>query len=265
MIGARRLPVFSPAWIVLTVIVLQGCSALGPRRSPQEIARQAEAELLLETVASRNADMDAFKGIGSVRLEQPGQAPISGRLAWVARTPSKVRFVFLVSGHPVLVFAADGQEIYWVDPRAPEETYRKVRSSEGRLDRLVSMPLRTADLVALLAGRVPIVEHSEVMLDSNPESAHRVLVLKRWWAAVQKIYMDREDSSVQRIDFLERSGDLRYRVEFLQNQTVQGYTVPLRLRISDQKGAALTLSLDRYEIAEEPGAEVFRIEPPEKL
>lgn len=248
--------------LALAVFLFHGCSALSPRQSPREIALQAEAEDLLRQLSSRNQALEAFKGIGSIRVEQPRQAPISGRLAWVAQVPSKVRFVFLVSGRPVLVFAADGQHVYLVDPRSPEETYHKVRSAEGDLDRFVSLPLRTRDLVALMAGRTPVLAHSEVRLELDPERGTRVLVLKKWWAAVQKIDLAPDGRTVKRIDFLQRDGKLRYRVEYLQEQVVQGFTVPKRLRISDDEGAALTLTLDRYEIVDVPDAEVFTIAPP---
>lgn len=265
MIRTLRRPALFLGWLMLAAFLLTGCSALAPRPSPQEVALRAEAEQLLQQIASRNPGLDSFKGVGTIRLEQPRQTPISGRLAWVARKPSKVRFVFLASGRPVLVFAADGRHVYLVDPRTPEKTYTKVRSSAGRLDRLVSMPLRTADLIALLAGRTPVLDHSEVVLQTDPELGTRVLVLRKWWSAVEKIHLDRKKDSVKRVDFLERGGGLRYRVEFLQEQTVQEFAVPKRLKISDDKGAALTLTLDRYQIADIPEESVFRIAPPDDL
>jgi len=179
--------------------------------------------------------------------------------------PSSIRFVFLASGRPVLVFAADGRNVYLVDPRDPENTYYKVRSAEGRLDRLVSMPLRTADLLCLLAGRTPVAAHSEVLLELNPEGGSRVLVLKNWWAPVEKIYLQADNNSVQQIELLERSGELRYRVEYLQWQTVEDYAVPKKMKISNNDGAALILSLDRYEVTGEPEASMFTIAPPADL
>jgi hypothetical protein len=91
-----------------------------------------------------------------------------------------------------------------------------------------------------------------------------VLVLKeRWWGIREKIYFNESRSQVRQIDVFHRSGSLMYRAKIENMQSVTGYQVPFRLRLTNNEGADFQLDVDQYWANVELPASVFVLAPPE--
>ena len=90
-----------------------------------------------------------------------------------------------------------------------------------------------------------------------------MLVLEKWWTVVQKIYIDKDDHSVQRFEVYRRNGTLLYRGEITETQMIQEYRVPYRVQMSNDNGIVFQLHIERY-IPDVPVVpEMFNLKPPD--
>jgi hypothetical protein len=226
-------------------------------------ASQAEARKLILIIYKLNENLNTFKGIGKIKLWTNGNYPISERVAWVGSEPSKLSLVVLASGRPVLKLSTDGKYLYYLDLRRSNHPFKKVRSSDASLEKIVSMPIKSSEVIALLSGRVPVNEHSSVSLISEFSGNGYVLVLKkRRKGVVQKIYLDRDKKRVRKLEMFSPREKLLYRAEFESMQSIHGFQVPLRLVISNDKGAGFSLDIDRYIANVSVSPSLFVLKPP---
>jgi hypothetical protein len=257
--------------IFLAAFFFQACSFLkiGAPAPPSEhlkpdlAASQAEAQKLLLIIDRLNDDLSSFKGIGKIRLWNSENLPITERVAWVGSEPSKFIIVVLASGHPVVKLSTDGKYLYYLDLRRSDRPFRKVRSSDASLEKLVSMPIKFSDVIALLSGRVPVNKHSSITLVPEYSGNGYVLVLKkRWKGVVEKIYVDEDKKRVRKVEMFSSRHELLYRAEFKRMQSIHGFRVPSRLVISNGKGAGFSLDIDRYIANVSVSPSMFILRPP---
>jgi hypothetical protein len=110
---------------------------------------------------------------------------------------------------------------------------------------------------------VPIREHDSVILEKQEAKQGYVLVLKkRWWGVVEKIYVDETKTRTRQVEFYSRSGQLIYRARFDEMQMVKGYLVPARLSITNGDDADFALNVNRYWADVEVTASMFVLNPP---
>jgi len=246
--------------VLFTVAALAACTAVTGDLKTPDAALAAETLARLRRV---NHDLSTFKGLGKIRIRSADRAPVSERVAWVGAVPEKIRIAVVSAGRPVLTIAADGRHLYFVDPNDPHTTFRKLSAPDADLEQLLSVPLKTSDVVTILAGRVPIVGHGSAVLTRGADGSGRVLVLSRWWRVVEKIFLDESLAEVKTAEIYDLGGRLRYRVNFRRMQEVNGYRVPERLEINREDGSSVRLDIDRYLTGVAVTPESFMIEPPE--
>jgi outer membrane lipoprotein-sorting protein len=246
--------------VFLTVAALAACSAVtGGLKEP-------DTALALDTVERLkrvNRTLTSFKGIGKIRIRSSDRAPVNERVAWVGSAPEKLRIAVVSAGRPVLTIAADGRHLYVVDPNDPRNTFTKISTQDADLQRLLTIPLKSSDVVTVLSGRVPIAAHGSASLVRDTDGSGNILVLRRWWRVVEKIFLDDSLEEVQTVEMYDLGGGLRYRVNFRRMQEVDGYRVPRRLEINREDGSSLRLDIERYFAGVAVTPELFVIEPPE--
>ncbi len=231
---------------LLFALGLTACGAFSRQISDEQAAANREAGQLLLSLSNTNKNLSAFKGVGQIRIWNRSRPPISERVAWIGAAPTSLRIVVLTSGRPAIKFATDGRYLYFVDLQAPRPSLKKVRSSNASLSRLISMPVKSSDIIDLLSGRPPILSHSNVSLEKDTAGRGYILILQKWWQVVEKIYLNEDKSEILMVEILNSDNGLQYRVEFNRMQDVRGYRVPSRLTISDDNGAGIQLDIDRY-------------------
>lgn len=265
----NKTPRFAPTgylFAFLALALLSGCSLLGRGLVSEERAAESmRAQQVIDRLAHVNSELVAFKGIGRIKIQ--GQSPdsmsINERAAWVAERPHNLSLVILSSGRPVFKMATDGRHLYLVDLTNPGQSYRKLRSADAGFERLISLPLKPSDVVAFLAGRIPIAEYSAAQFTKSDADDRYVLTLKNWWQVVQKVYLDDAGSRVREVEYFGYDGKLRYRVQFESMQEVKGYLVPVRVLISDDSGIGVQIDIDRF-IADAPVTpSMFVLSPPQ--
>jgi len=251
--------------IVLVAVLLAGCSSLSPKTSePEDIAAMAEARMVLLALGSQNDKLMNFKGIGKIKVWQKGEKRIDERIAWIGSETVKLSIVVLISGHPAVKMASDGKWFYYYEARQGEPIYKKSPATDATLQRIVSIPIKPSDIITLLGGRTPLREHHSAVLHRQDSGAGYVLVLKkRWFGIVEKIYLDEDKAQVHQIEFFNRSGALIYRVRFDELQIIKGYQVPSRLSISNEEGMGFQLEVQKYWADVPVSPSMFVLNPPD--
>jgi hypothetical protein len=254
--------------VVTTVVFLVGCSGLTAifppvPLEPAELGKAAEAQRILSALSDQNQMLQNFKGIGKMKVWQEEKLQFDERIAWIGSIPVKVSMAVLVSGFPVIKIASDGEYFYYYELRNGRPFYKKIATADASLNQILSIQIKVSDVLLLLAGRVPLREHQSASLLSDNSGEGAVLELKRrWWGVVEKIFFDDTKTRVNQIEFFNRSGALIYRASFEEMQTVQGYSVPSRLRVSNDEGSNFLLDIDQYWVEDTVAPSLFVLNPP---
>jgi hypothetical protein len=251
--------------IYVFAVCLAGCSSFFRQApGPEEFAAMANARLVLLTLNNQNHTLKSFKGIGKIQAWQKGEKRIDERIAWIGSDAVKLSIVVLISGHPAIKIASDGKWLYYYEARQGEPLYKKIPATDATLQRIVSVPINPSDIVTLLAGRTPLREHHSALLYRQDSGPGYVLILKkRWYGIVEKIYLDEDKTQVRQIEFFNRSGSLIYRARFDEMQAVKKYQVPLRLSISSDEGMGFQLEVQKYWADVPVSPSMFVLDPPD--
>ena len=254
--------------IIIPLIIaffISGCAVFRPVREleiiPSEKANQVRG--LLSVLKTKNDSLKNFKGIGNIQVRQNGSLKLDQRVAWIGEKPVKLSIAVLISGYPAVKLAADGKWLYYLEVHGQDTTFRKFQKSDPSLKELISIPVSSRDVITLLAGQIPMPKFDSASLIEAKTSPGYVLVLKeKWWGVRQKIYYDQSVSEVRRIDVFHRSGSLKYRAEIERVQSINGFQVPLQLRLRTHDGTDCQLNIDRYWVNVDLPPDVFVLTPP---
>ena len=248
-----------------TAVLLSGCASLsGQPESPLEAAARADAQAVISFLSNQNRGLKNYKGIGKITVRQNQITRIDERIAWVASETAKLNLVVLVSGHPAIKMASDGKWFYYYEARPGKPIYKKIPASDSNLKRVTTIPIKTSDIIHLLAGRVPLREHHSAILERSASGHGHVLVLnRRWWGVTEKIFLDENKERVEQAEFYDRAGSLVFRAGFDKMQSVDGYQVPASLSITNGEDLDLQFVVNRYWADVDVSPAMFVLNPPQ--
>lgn len=250
--------------LVAASFLFSSCASL-TGRIPEKSADHVEAVNLLSSLNAKNQNLKTFKGIGRIKLWHNNNPGIDERVAWAGANPSSLRIEILGSGYPAIKFSTDGNFLYYLDLTTKPTAFKKIRSSDACLNRLISIPIRSRDVVSLLSGRIPIHEYTSAGLIKNKLIKGYILVLKKKWRGViEKIYLDENKSDIQKVEIFKSDGSLKYRAVFKTMQHIKGYHVPSKLVISNDDSAGFMLDIERYMADPAVSPSMFILSPPGK-
>jgi hypothetical protein len=246
-------------------VLLAGCASLS--RQPEdslEAAARAEARVMISFLSNQNRELKNYKGIGKIKVRQNQITRIDERIAWIASETAKLNIVVLVSGHPAIKMASDGKWFYYYEARQGKPIYKKIPASDSNLKRVTTIPIKTSDIIHLLAGRVPLREHHSALLERSASGQGYVLVLnRRWWGVTEKIFIDESKARVHHAEFYDRTGSLVYRARFDEMQSIDGYQVPASLSITNGDDLEIQFVVVRYWADVDVSSTMFVLNPPE--
>ena len=218
----------------------------------------------MHALENRNKKLKSFKGIGRITLLD-NQKTQSARMAWMGLRPEKLRIEILGSpGQRTASISSDGKWLYWLSPS--DQRFYKKRLGGETLEKLVSLPVSIDDIRELLAGRAPVLDHDHAMLGEKTGRGEQYLLIlnKREQHGVQRILMDAEDGSVRTIERFDAGGRLVHRIDLDLPRRIEGFLIPFRVVISNDKGVAFQLHMERYWADVPVEASVFVLNPPEE-
>ncbi len=251
---------------LIAALLISSCAVFRPAReleiTPAEKAN--EVRDLLSVLKTRNEALRNFKGIGNIQIRQDSRLQLDQRVAWIGEKPVKLSIAVLISGYPAVKLANDGKWLYYLEVSGQGTTFRKIPANDPSLTKLISIPISSSEVITLLAGQIPMPKFDSAALIEEKAPPGYVLVLKeKWWGVRQKIYYDQSVSEVRRVDVFQRSGALKYRAEIKNRQSINGFQVPLQLRLLTHDGADCLLIIDRYWVNVDLSPSVFVLAPPD--
>ena len=264
-----------------------GSHTLWISKQHKSVTSLAETRELISILENTNIKLKTFKGVGRITIWKQGKKDLPGRLAWIGLTPDNFRIALQsVSGQPVASLANDGQWIY-VFSHAQGQ-FLKQRSTNFAMKKFFSIPIKSSDIVNILAGRVPVNKHNSAIVikdtparhntddlmqqktdryDSNEsgrsEDGYVLILKKRWGNICEKIYLDANKRDVRKFEVFDANGALAYRAEFSRMQHIKGHKVPSRLVLSGGDGSGFQLDVDRYWVNASVSPSIFVLKPPE--
>lgn len=250
---------------LIAALLISSCAVFRPAReleiTPADKAN--EVRDLLSVIKTQNEALRNFKGIGNIQIRQDSRLQLDQRVAWIGEKPVKLSIAVLISGYPAVKLANDGKWLYYLEVHGQDTAFRKIPASDPSLKKLISIPISSSEVITLLTGQIPMPQFDSAALIEEKAPPGYVLVLKeKWWGIRQKIYYDQSISEVRRVDVFQRSGALKYRAEIKNRQSINGFQVPLQLRLLTHDGADCLLMIDRYWVNVDPPPEVFVLTPP---
>lgn len=217
-----------------------------PPADPAVQTSQTRARQLLRTLAERNPELDTFKGVGRIRWQR-GRESLTARMAWVGAAGGRLRVEwFSIAGQTLVRLVDDGEKLA-IRSRQPER-YFKARSKGFNLEKILSVPVGTDDIFAVLAGRLRIHDfhHARWLSSQGGDSADALLLLRRYGRRVQKIYIDADHRRLLGWDLFGADGSVCLRVRIAADQTVETFQLPRCLTISGRQNHRLELTVDRH-------------------
>ncbi len=251
--------------ILIPLIFTQiACTAITRRHeTPARPADSGEnAASLVARSGSINQTLVSSRGIGWITFTHSGQ-PQRLRIAWVSAVPEKLRAVLLgMDGRPLVTISADGTWFYFQDHTTGE--YRRDSPRGYHLKTALHLPLDVRNLALLLAGRMPSFDYDRTELQAGRTPDETILVLKKRWNTVGRVYIPKSRATISRIESYRQTGEMRYRADIPETQSVKTYIVPRVLSIHDNGTNHFLLNIERYWVNEPVSPETFRLDPPEK-
>ncbi len=230
------------SFLLHTLFFMSACSILTGRVF-ESSSDSIEAQSLISVLKNKNDSLKSFKGIGKIKLWNKNGS-MSTRMAWLGAEPVNLRIaIFGALGQPAESMASDGKWFYFLSHA--HQQFKKIRSADPNLKRMISISVKSSDIIALLGGRVPIQAHHSASIIKD--RAGYVLLLKTRLGTVrEKVFMDESKTDVRKIEIFDTFGFLVWRAEFDRMQNIKGYQIPFLLRVSNDDGAGFQLHINRY-------------------
>ena len=240
-----------------------GCAQMSTGKAPAGLPAPEDdrAARLIADLDRINQGLLSFSGVGRLTVKRNGQVQLRERVAWVGSAPDKLSVVIFISGFPTVRFATDGKWFYLIEPRDNELVFRQVRASDSALAQVIGIEVSFEEIVTLLRGRIPLSDFRTALLAPGSLETLEELTLKKWWGTYQKIMLEAGSSIPHSMARYDRSGKKRYQAIFENVKSIEGYRVPLQLRIIADEGAEFSLSMNRYQPNADVSADMFILKP----
>lgn len=199
----------------------------------------------ISTIENTNNTLETFKGIGNLKLINTSTS-MNTRAAWVGTNQGKFRVeIFGFPGQSSASYSNDGQFSYLYFYL--EDRLYIINSVNPSLEKILTLSITSNDLNSFLSGRVPIYEYDIHKTELAISDKSYVLNLKKGcFGKIEKIYIDKDQNNVQKVELFNLFGSLIYRAEFSKVQTINGYRIPFDIIISNNDGNRLHIQIDKY-------------------
>ena len=254
------------AIILFVAVFFSACSSFTGRivEEPPELLDTAaitEVNNLLSTIRLKNRNLKTFKGIGKITFWKEDKKSITSGIAWVGSDPDMIRIAILnISGQPLLSLADDGQWFYFLSHT--DNSFYKKRSSYSNLKKAIQIPIKSVEIVSLLAGRIPLYEYHTADIIRNKKQGYVIVLKKRNGNVIQKIYLNEDKKDVKKVELFDVNEKLLYFVVIDSLQKINKYHVPLKLSVSSNNGNGFKIDVHKYWADVSVNPSMFVLTPP---
>ena len=236
-----------------------GCARLVIPDQPEQ--QVAPAEVQLARLAEINTQIRPFKGIGELRVYSR-EGSFSFRGAWLGVPERRFRVETVgVAGQPGVRLICDGDACHFLYEE--NACFRKISSRRQNLSQLAGIDMDVADLVLLLGGGIPVVDHDAAWIENENDPGGPVIKLhRRFYGEVETIRFTGDMSRVREVA-VYGFRNLKYRAEIVSTRLVNGRRIPDRLLVENED-AAMQLVVERVWYDTEYGPDAFIPRVPEE-
>ncbi len=226
------------------VLLTSACASVN--RQPADIATDLapeKAEQLLSDLEEINSRIFPYKAIGRIGLQDDDGA-WSVRAAWMGAAGGRLRVEAMgLAGQSFAKVICDPRQCYFYLLQDSEVSCKN--TSRRNLAPLAGINLEVEDLLFLLGGGVFLADHDTAAAYKG-DSGDLVLVLRKSFSGiVQIIRLAENPLQVYETEVFNWRG-LSYRALIHESSVADGRNMPLDLRISDQSGHHLRISVERF-------------------
>ncbi|MCD6271833.1 MAG: hypothetical protein J7K30_03050 [Deltaproteobacteria bacterium] len=162
------------------------------------------------------------------------------------------------AGQPDLSIAGNGKKLYFLFHHN-RKFYKK--SFNAGLNKIISIPVKITDIIALLTGRIPILEYNTALLKKDPGSDMPVIILKNGKEKIiEKIVLDVAKKNVRYVELLHSKGSIIYVAAFDGIRKIKVYNIPTGFELSDDD-AVVHINIDKYWVDIPVERSIFTLTP----
>ncbi len=222
--------------IIAAVVIMMavGCAWLVP--AP---VSDPSAESLVVRWRLQNDSLKQMKGLLSVKVSSEKET-LSGRVAWAAEMPAKMRVEWLNPiGQPLYSMSADGKTISV--RQAGDLKIRHIKQKGTTLERVIHMPIRVRDLIDILCGRPPLPDYAAAQY---AQGGTQVVLKNRWDERVADLYSG-GDARLRKVDVYSRDGNLKDSIVWKNWQTIDNRNFPENIVLDSGSGDHISITQRR--------------------
>jgi outer membrane lipoprotein-sorting protein len=248
----------------LALLLLGGCQGriLSPFATPPKVGQTFKGpEPLLKALVQRRGTLAALKARARFTLRTSDQELVADHVV-VLSGPSSLRLETLSPvGQPTSLLVAKGDRIRWVDPVGGR--HWDGLASRGTLERLTGVPLAPAEMVAILAGALPVgsEEASPLMEGQTQDGTYQLLLTAD--QQTEKVIVASSDLTILSRTRYTAGGKEALRVVYGRFRHISDYPVPLTIEVElPQKDYHLRVDYQKVLVNQEVDEELFELPIP---
>ena len=242
--------------LLLCLYLVSGCSLLNKKTK-----KELKAQQMASKVQDINHDILTSRGTGNLTLTRNGKTE-TYRMAWVAKWPLNLRMTLLSSGVPVETIAADGKSVTFVS-HTGQHAFHTVNRANPALNRIISLPVKLLDIIALLTGKIPLKGSQDVIWQMDEQNTSR-LVFNNWMGTpMEKIFLN-EDNQVVEYWKLDQGAPPAIKLRFDEFKRFDSYTIAGKTIFTDSHNRRLVLEITSFtpNVPLENKAQIFHLTEP---
>lgn len=244
------------------LLASHGCAFL-PKKNvpmPPEGPVSPAALALYEELNMRNRDVQSLKAIGDIRLETSKGVRVA-HIAFTVVRPDKLRLTIMaVSGVTIADVATNGEIITLIDHE--QNGFYREEMRDRDLSRLLDLPIRPAEVVAILCGALPAA-HPGTMSLTGPAEDHllHLTLFDKSGKPTLQLRCDAGEHRLKEIVVFQADGDTAYRVSIERETAIDGHTIPARMHFADDSGHTFRLTIDNAWLNPGAAEHIFVLQP----
>ena len=251
-------------WVLFIFISLVSCQTIGtkyPDIYDTHPHVEYDAAHLLSAIKNTNSKLETFKGIGNLKLINKNKS-MNARAVWMGTNQGNFRVeIFGFPGQSAVSFSNNGKDSYLYFPM--EGHFYIISDPNPSLEKILTLSITSNDLSSFLSGKIPVYEYDADQAKINVSDRGYELSLKKGcFGTHKKLYIDKHNKNVWKVESFNFFGSLKYRTELNMIQSVNGYSIPFEINISNNDGHRLRIHIDKYWTDVPVSLSSFTLTPP---